>query len=503
MQEWVPGRGTTLSRTSKRLLRYMSPSILAAMLVGVVSAVALFIPPYVGMADNGDFSRIIYGNGLYFNAPDYIDQYFGYFIRQYGIMQYYNEYSEALFSSQSLFIRLSLWINRLFVSDVIFDIRVQAGVLWVLLVAAVYLLVEGLTWRTPNKLGYPIAFLAVFIFGDTGYTAYLNSFYGESIVLLMSLFVVSSLLLLCRKRFNDYVLLAILATAMLLLTTSKQQNAPVGIIAGTAGWVIVFANKSRTYRSIVCGMLVMFIVAGAATYALIPQQFVHINQYHAMTRGALLVSDNPEETLRHFGIDRQYALLAGSNYYERYTTVDVDAPLLENTFYDRYGFTSLVGYYLAHPGQTIKLLHLSARHAFTIRPPAMGNFERAEDRPFGAHTSFFSAYSTYKEAVAPRTFGFILLWMAIIIGFYFPSFLRAYKAKAWRQAIKLPLLVMFILIGLSGIAVSLIGAGDADLSKHQFLFTVMFDIVSFVAVSDLIMSWYWRSVRRAGRGALT
>jgi hypothetical protein len=489
-----------ISNARVTLLRYATPSVAAAAAVGVISFIALFVPPYVGMADNGDFSRILYGNGIYFNAPDY-GNYFGYFARQYGIMQYFNEHAEPLFSSQSLFIRLSLWLNRLFVSDYVLDIRVQAAVYWTLLVAAVYLLVEGLTWRTPGKIGYPIALLAVFVFGDTGYTAYFNSFFGESVVLLMSLFAVSSVLLLCRKRYNDYVLLSLFAVSMLLLTTSKQQNAPVGVVAGAAGWMLAFAGKSRTYRAAASAMLVLFLAAGAATYALIPQQFVHINQYHAMTRGALLLSDNPEETLRFFGIDKQYALLSGSNYYERYTTVDVDSPLLENEFYSHYGFASLAGYYASHPSQAIELLNLAARHAFTIRPPAMGNYERSAGKPYGAKTSFFTGYSSLKEAMAPKTFGFIVIWMVVVIGVYVPSFLRQCRSKSWRRAMRLPMLVMFMLIGLSGIAVSLIGAGDADLSKHQFLFTAMFDIVSFAAIADLASSRHWRSERRAGREA--
>lgn len=490
-------------RTVAPLLRYITPSVLAAAAVGIISWMALFVPPFIGMADNGDFSRILYGNGIYFNAPDYGEQYFGYFVKQYGIMQYFNEHAEPLFSSQSLFIRLSLWLNRLFISDLVFDIRMQAAVYWVLYVAAVYLLVEALTWKVPGKLGYPIAMIAAFVFGDTGYTAYFNSFFGESVVLLTSLFAVSAVLLMCRERYHDYVLLALFAVSILLLTTSKQQNAPVGVVAGITGWMLVLARKSRPYRSIASSVLILFLVAGVATYALIPQLFVHINQYHAMTRGALLMSDNPEKTLQFFDIDEQYALLAGSNYFERYTTVDVDSALLKNEFYRHYGFVSLVGYYAAHPSQAGMLLNLAAQHAFSIRPPAMGNYERTEGKPFGEHTSFFAGYSALKEAMAPKTFGFIVIWMIVVIGMYVPSFLRHCKLKSWKRAMKLPMLVMFMLIGLSGIAVSLIGAGDADLSKHQFLFTAMFDIVSVVAIADLVAGQHWRLERRVGREAAT
>jgi hypothetical protein len=196
--------------------------------------------------------------------------------------------------------------------------------------------------------------------------------------------------------------------------------------------------------------------------------------------------------LAAFGIDRQFALLAGTNYFERYTTIDVESPLLIDRFYEKYGFGSLVAYYAAHPAEALEMLDLAARHAFTIRPDAMGNYEREAGRPFGEHTRFFTGYSTLKEGLAPKTFGFIVIWIFLILGFNVPTFLAAVKSRNMRVAMKLPMFLMLVLIGLSGIVVSIIGAGDADLAKHLFLFTAMFDTVTFLAAGDLLLRRYWR-----------
>lgn len=115
----------------------ITPAFAAAFGVLLVTVIALFTAPYVGMADNGDFFRIIYSNGLYFNLPDYDSQYFGYFIKQFGIYQYYNENSSMLVSSQSLFIKLALFVNKLVFSKEVFDIRFQAAIYTLLYVAAV------------------------------------------------------------------------------------------------------------------------------------------------------------------------------------------------------------------------------------------------------------------------------------------------------------------------------------------------------------------------------
>ncbi|MCR2807819.1 glycan biosynthesis hexose transferase WsfD [Paenibacillus soyae] len=495
MDRFHTGRWTV--RWISSFSRFVSPALLAAMLTVAIGSAALFVKPYVGMADNGDFYRILYGNGLYFNAPDYDGQYFGYFVRQYGIMQYFNDNEAALLSSQSLFIRIAVWLNKLLYSPHVFDIRAQGALYLALYTSAVYLLVESVTWKMPRKPGYFVALIAVFMFGDTGYTAYFHSFYGEAVVLIMTMLLAASGLLLCRGRYNDYAMLALFAVSALLLTAAKQQNAPVGVIAGVMGLPLLLIRR-KAFRVTAGASLALLLLTGIAVYALIPQEFVNINQYHAMTRGPLLTSGNPEAALAAFGIDEQYAILAGSIYYELYTTVDVQSPILDQSFYGRYGFLPILGYYLAHPAQAVDMLQLAARHAFTIRPEAMGSFELAAGKPFGEHARFFTGYSELKQALWPKTIGFVAIWALAAIGFYAPSFMAAVKSKNMRAAMKLPLVVMIILIGLSSMAVSIIGAGDADLSKHEFLFTVTFDLILFAGLADVIRSRTRARERKGG-----
>jgi hypothetical protein len=52
---------------------------------------------------------------------------------------------------------------------------------------------------------------------------------------------------------------------------------------------------------------------------------------------------------------------------------------------------------------------------------------------------------------------------------------------------------MMILAGLSGIVASIIGAGDADLAKHEFLFTAAFDMVTYLTIADVIRRQLWQS----------
>lgn len=466
--------------------------MLAATSVLIITVIALFVPPYIGMADNGDYFRVLYSNGLYFNTPDYDSLYLGYFNKEFGIFQYFNENGATITSSQSLLIRVSVWINQWFNQEV-FDLRVQGALLTILYTVAVYLFVEALTWKMKRKYGYIVAILAVFLFADTAYTAFFNSFFSESMVWIMLIYLFASGLLMFRRRYSDYTMMIIFLISGLILTTSKQQNAPVGVIVAVMGIIFIFVRKQRAFRILVASSLALLMFAGIATYVLIPKEFVNINKYHAMTRGVLMQSEDPEATLKNFGIDRQYAILNESIYYEPYTTVDVNSSILENNFYNHYGFVSILAYYVSHPDQAGKMLDIAAKNAFTIRPPAMGNYEKSVGKPFGAQTSFFSGYSELKRALAPKTFGFIVIWMLVITGVYTPDFIAAIKARHMRSMVRLPLMLMLMFMGLSGILVSIIGAGDADLSKHEFLFTAAFDLVTFAAVSDAICRNLWQN----------
>jgi hypothetical protein len=486
------GAGLMLRRFLAFMARYVSPAGFAAGTALLITFIALFTPPYIGMADNGDFFRVLYSNGLYFHLPDYDSQYLGYFIKEFGILQYYNENVAIYYSSQSLLIQLALALNKLFVSTVIFDVRVQSAILTLLFIVAIYLLVESLTWKMKPLYGYIIAVLAVFMFADTAYTAFFNSFFSESIVLIMVILTFASGLLLYRRRYNDYAMVAALAISGLLLTTSKQQNAPVGIILAATCLFLLLIRKEKKFKVIMFSTLSLLFFSGIATYALIPKEFVNINQYHAMTRGILLGSDDPERALEKMGVNKQYAILKNSIYYEPFTTVDVNSHILEKYFYSQYGFGEILGYYVSHPKQAISMLDLAAKNAFTIRPPAMGNYEKEEGKPFGQQTTFFSGYSLLKKALAPKTFGFIVIWIAVVTGVYMPSFVTALQRRDFRNALRFPFIFSMILMGLSGIFVSIIGAGDADLSKHEFLFTVTFDLVTFVVISDAIRRRLWQ-----------
>ena len=66
------------------------------------------------------------------------------------------------------------------------------------------------------------------------------------------------------------------------------------------------------------------------------EEFDETGKFHAMTRGVLLQSPNPVETLDSFGIDASYAVLADCSLYDYYPVSEIENPLLHEEFMDKY-----------------------------------------------------------------------------------------------------------------------------------------------------------------------
>lgn len=440
----------------------------------VITIFVLFTPPYVGMEDNGDFARVMYGEGLYDLAENVDSRFDGYFIKEYGIMQYYNEYSSTVYSSQLMFIKPAIVLDKLFTgNDAIFDLRFLAAITLVYFLIVLYYLVDYLINRLTLVGSLLIAAMCIVVFVDTGYTAYFNSFYAEPIAYVSLLGCVTSVLLYAEERYNRYALLCGFLLCGMILTFSKQQYAPVGVLLGLLGLFICLRASGRLFKWLVAVSSCLLAVTGVVTYLLISTDFTNINLYHAMTRGVLLTSDNPPETLKEFGIDSRYELLDGTIYFDKYPVIDPEDQLLLEEFYSHYNVFSIVKYYAAHPDAFVDMLKLAARSAYQNRP-SIGNYERGNSYGPNTIAQTFSLHSALKSAMTPRTLGYIIIWIVVV--------LVVLRKQRLRQII----VADVILIGLSQIVVSIIGAGDADLAKHIFLYNAAYDLVNVILLAYIV-----------------
>lgn len=468
----------------------LQPAALAAIAGAAIMILVLMTEPLIGMADNGDFYRTINGQGIYKLDRYEDDQYLSYFSSKYGVYEYYNDWEKSLFSSQNLYIRAALFLNGLFCADSsVFDIRWLSVLLLLELALGIYLLTDYISYGKKRLQGILLGAVCVLMFADTAYTAYFNSFYGEGIVFVSTLLLTACALLLIQGRYPPLPLLLSVVGNSAVLILCKQQNATEGLPLFLLCLFIAFGfpAKGRGFRRMAVLGASVLAVCGILMYVIIPEGFVRINQYHAMTRGALTTGENPEETLKGFGIDRQYSVLDGSIYYERYPAADVESGQLVDRFYSHYNFVSLSVYYLTHPGELTAMLDKAAGSGYSIRPAVLGNYERSADREPGAQTQFFTLYSRLKAEYMPKTVGFVAIWILLACGVCF------------RDRQKLGVILCLFLMGIIQIGTSIVGAGDADLSKHIFQYNVSFDLISFLCFAPPLTGFLIRLMEGFGK----
>ncbi|MDT1940221.1 glycan biosynthesis hexose transferase WsfD [Carnobacterium divergens] len=490
MKKGLRAMNNGYTKTVNFLDRFISPALFSVCLVAIIVGIVLFVPPYNGIADNGDFFRMIYSNGLY-HLPGYSDHYFVDVVKKLGIMQYYNENLATIFSSQPLFIKLAIFVNKLFYSNTVFDLRFMGLIYYVFYLGGIYLLVEGLTYRVASNKAYLIGLITVFIFGDTAYTVYFNSLYSEPIMFIAMLYIISGTLLLYRQRYNDTAMVALVTVSSIILVTVKQQNAPLAICLAFLYIAFWFVRKERFYRIGVSVGLVLVLISGVATYKLITSEFEKINQYQSLTRGVLLESKEPEAALADGGMSEQYALLKGNTFFQKYKAIDVNSPYLFKHFYNEYGFGWILKHYLFHPDELFTLLDIAARDIHEVQPREMGNFEASAKRPDKAQVTYFTGYSSIKRMFYPKTIGFIAIWMLVYLGIYGVSAYQNFKEKRYRGLVRYGFIIALITMVPGILLISIVGDGDADLAKHLFLIAVIFDGLTLMTITDILTNHLW------------
>ncbi len=205
-----------------------------------------------------------------------------------------------------------------------------------------------------------------------------------------------------------------------------------------------------------------------------------------MNRGVLLHENDPEKILKYFGIEGSYSLLEGEIFYEETLSISpYDERLLEN-FYNKYSIGSIIKYYTTHPSALKKVLDMGFSKAYEIRPEAMGNFEKIEGKEFGAKSNFFVLWSSLKKFIMPKGLLFAIVYSGVYFIYSFKRYKKAFNNKDKKSILIEDCFIYVYLAGLSQIFTSVIGAGDADLSKHVFLFNLSFDLILINFIVQMI-----------------
>lgn len=457
--------------------------------VGIVfflSALMLWLPSYLGVGNDGSVTRTMQNAGLSYLSADE-DNANDYFTRVYQT-GYSNAQDRSL---QLVLIQTAKALDHLFTHDQLFDIRFLSLLYIVLAIPAWSLLFYSIVSRAAAFTEKCIlSALCVLVFADASYITYFNSLYPEAIYIIGLSYLFGGCMMLQRK--SRYTLLHWISILLgvLMLCSTRQHAAVAGFIAA----VFCMAQLRITDRflgrvGIVC-VTVIALTAGFCGSSFTESDFDDTSRIHAMTRGVLLQSNDPEETLQEFGIDGSYALLADVSLYDEYPLADETEYYLQNGFLDHCPVQRIALHYLQHPGSMISMLDLGAQSAVNLRRESCGSFERSTGRSPMSKTIAFAAWSIIKLRSFPRTIAFPLLLVIVCIllsrkkgvaqknpdRFYYVYFCTTILTAA------VMILNLFVVICCSG---------DAQLVQYNFIAGFSLDCLVLFTVSELL---HWLNI---------
>jgi hypothetical protein len=462
-------------------LRDALPEIIVTALALAVVIVKLHVPTFVGVADSGDYARLMQPLGLHEIVPAnlqldyYVNQYYG--IGPRGPIEYPSSALVVLWPA----VRLSALLHR-----TIFDMAISGYLYAAMFLLGVFLIVRGvrrlssLRWRV-----WLVGLAVVAIFADTAYLAYFHSLFGEPVSYTCLLITVGALLNLIAGEQPDYFMLVIFTAACAGLVTAKTQDLVLVLpLAGFCFWLATL-HQERRWRIAVGVSCVFVALMTFAVSVRTPSGFRQIATYDSVFLG-ILHGDTPAQArsdLQTLGVDPQYAFLADQPFYVGPGWQIQKDPDFVADFYGHVNQLAIVKFYMAHPLRLLPGMGLTANAAAALRPTNLGNFLPSSGMPKRALSYRVDVWSGLIMPAFPRS-----PWVLLVI---FLAYLGALVFE-YRAATSARARALVALCGLIGAWAALefvlvyIGDGTSGLVKHLFLFDALFDLMLVIGVMWLI-----------------
>jgi hypothetical protein len=469
------GREDELNTVLKGLKKKIcSIEICAAAAAAVILACTLWVSPITGVANNGDYGRIMTPAGLGFITNSRfvnLDRYF-----KIGKQDFVFRPGKSYISSHLLPVLGAIRLNERVFSREILDIRFLGVVYSGIFILGLYLLARnGKTGRRGPDLFYGA--LLVLILCDTGYVAYFNSFLGEAAILAFFLLMMGILPTVVKGRRISAAAVLCFSVSAVLFIAAKQSNVPLGIFIALFVLSLLLVDRRRGIIITVCISAVLLLGSTFFLYFSAPDSMERITRHQTVFYGILKDSPTPEEDLEFMGLPKSLAVLKEASYYDSGLPIASDSELLEKEFYSKINFGTVLKFYLYHPSRFLEKLEVTARNSMMIRPPYLGNFTFEDTGERLGFSRVFSLWSTFKKTYMPASLLFVAVFFFSYLFALFYQYGKALKAKEWPGVLRLNGFLLLWLMGAAQFAIPVLGDGEVDLAKHMFGFNLCFDMM--------------------------
>jgi hypothetical protein len=428
----------------------------------------IFVPPFIGEANNGDFGKV---SGHLSLAPvDGGDSNFVYFQPDW-LHAKRNEWHSPYTSSEMALAWTALHLSGAAGENARFDIRWLGAVHALLFLAAFALL---LRWHPL------IAVAAMLAFTDVCYVAYLNSFYMDTAAVCGLLLQVVAACWIAVTDEPSPAQIVACGLAALLYATSKTQHAlwsllPAAFLAAT-GW----RCRRTLTRGLAFGAAAAVLIAAVLLFATAdrtnPAQAIFNKLFFQLG-----VAPGGSATLLELGVQPTELHYIGTHSYVPGSPAN-DRDWVE-AFAKRTGYGRLAGWYLRHPGRAFGLLwDTLAKDAPEMRQNNLSNFRRQDGHPAAARTTQFAVWSDLRSTLTSRWPWHMVLWYVLFVA----GGILVLRAPRFAAEARLAWI---------GLGIALMGAGQfavaaladcLETGRHLFLFNACTDVMFCLAVAYLV-----------------
>jgi hypothetical protein len=438
-------------------MRDRAQELLLVGLCVVLISVQFLIPPFIGLANNGDYPKVL---GRFSLGPEEggWQNNFLHFVSDYARAPQY-AYDGKLPSSEIALAAFAVSASRVAVDE--FDIRWLGTVHALLFVAAFWIALIALRPYGRLVQGAVGAF-ALFVFTDVRYVSHFNSCYTD-VPAMLGLGLMAGTALWVSKRYPDLSAVAFAASAVLFIT-SKAQHGMYGLLP--VAFLLIFFRRSRAV--VLCAAVLVLATVWMVTST--PRFYQGQALFNRIFFRILPNSPDPGSDARELGVLPKELRYVGMHSFK--PGAPVDDPQWREGFLARTGYGKLLSFYLHHPLRTIKYLQEDlSEEAPQMRAKNLSNFRKEEGHAPGELIQRFGFWTALRTAA-------LRAWPEGLIHWYLAVIAVCLRDRS-RPA--------FFCLGLCALGILEFGvaslADTLETYRHLFIFHMITDLTICFAVA--------------------
>lgn len=470
-------------RDCSNLYRYIP--IASILIAFTVALFTLFYPPMPGIADQGDFQRVMKVTGLSDVKEQDADHWFKYVVTEYKALP--TKYSRLLGKIPTTSMIYPITLGKLLCNMLrynYFDTRVLAFIYLILYITALYICLRSIHFK---NIGTAVFFsiLSIVILVDGNYLVWFNSLYGEPMMIVgLLLFISSALYLLKHKEGKSYRKFPFIFISSLLFLGSKAQCFIALPLIVFIILRVIKINRNQIFARtniflIITIWALMFYVKGI--YSQIDVSCGVDTKFNSVFYGILKNSQNPKKDLVLLGLSPDLSVEAGKHAYlpkDAYVKYVPWSDITNKEFNEKISNIKLAKFYILQPDRLLKGMEYTASRSFHTET-SLGKYEKSKVQNYTPEFNRFTLWSDFRNLKLPKTLSFIVAFYILVS---LVSIIEYIKNKHNEiTTVRIEVLWIIMLIGIIQFPMPYIGNGEADTAKQLFLFNYTFDITFLVA----------------------